>query len=52
MEKVLGVKQVEVNYEMEIATVVFDPVLTNKKQIADASTEIGYPASIITEDVK
>jgi mercuric ion binding protein len=47
MEKVPGVKQVEVDYEMKIATVIFDPTLTNKKQIADASTNIGYPASIL-----
>jgi len=47
MEKVPGVKQVEVNYESKIATVIFDPTLTNKKQIADASTDIGYPASIL-----
>jgi len=49
MEKVSGVKQVKVDYEMKIATVVFDPTLTSNKQIADASTEIGYPASIITD---
>ena len=47
MEKVPGVKQVEVNYETKIATVIFDPAQTNKKQIADASTDIGYPASIL-----
>lgn len=46
MEKVPGVKQVEVDYEMKIATVIFDPAITDKSQIAKASTDIGYPASV------
>jgi mercuric ion binding protein len=46
MEKVPGVKQVEVDYEMKIATVIFDPTITDKNQIAKASTDIGYPASV------
>ncbi len=50
MEKVSGVKQVEVDYEMKIATVIFDPAMTSKKQIADASTDIGYPASILADN--
>ena len=52
MEKVPGVKRVEVDYEMKIATVIFDPALTSKKQIADASTDIGYPASILADIVE
>jgi len=49
MEKVPGVKRVKVDYEMKIATVIFDPALTNKSQIADASTDIGYPASVLAD---
>jgi len=49
MEKVPGVKQVEVDYALKIATVIFDPALTSKSQIADASTDIGYPASILAD---
>jgi mercuric ion binding protein len=49
MEKVPGVKQVEVDYAMKIATVIFDPALTNKNLIADASTGIGYPASVLAD---
>ena len=50
MEKVPGVSQVEVDYETKIATVIFDPALTNKSQIAAASTYIGYPASALTDN--
>lgn len=52
MQKVPGVKQVEVDYEIKIATVIFDPALTSKKQIAAASTDIGYPASILADNVE
>ena len=49
MENVSGVSQVDVDYEMKIATVIFDPALTNKSQIAAASTNIGYPAAALTD---
>ena len=49
IEKVSGVKRVEVDYEKKIATVIFDPALTSNKQIADASTDIGYPAAILAD---
>ena len=52
MENVPGVKQVEVDYEMKIATVIFDPAQTTKSQIANASTDIGYPASVLADDVE
>ncbi len=52
MEKVSGVRQVEVDYEMKIATVVFNPALTSNKQIADASTDIGYPDSILVDNTE
>jgi mercuric ion binding protein len=52
MEKVPGVKQVVVDYEMKIATVVFDPEQTSNRQIADASTDIGYPATVLAENTE
>jgi len=52
MENVPGVKQVEVDYDMKIATVIFDPALTTKNAIADASTKIGYPASILADNTE
>jgi mercuric ion binding protein len=52
MENVPGVKQVEVDYDMKIATVIFDPVLTTKNAIANASTDIGYPASVIADNTE
>jgi mercuric ion binding protein len=52
MENVPGVKQVEVDYEMKIATVIFDPAQTTKSQIANASTDIGYPASVLSENAE
>ena len=52
MEKVPGVSQVEVDYETKIATVIFNPALTNKSQIAAASTDIGYPASALADNAE
>ena len=52
MENVPGVKQVEVDYDMKIATVIFDPALTTKNAIAEASTDIGYPASVLADNTE
>ena len=49
MENVPGVKQVEVDYDSKIATVVFDPAIANENLISDASTSIGYPAQVLVE---
>jgi len=45
MEKVNGVIKASVNYDKKTATVTFDPSKVNIKQIALASTNIGYPAT-------
>ena len=52
MENVSGVSQVEVDYEMKIATVIFDPAQTNNSQIAAASTDIGYPAAALADNAE
>ncbi len=44
MEGVKGVKQVEVDFEARMATVVFDPSVTTVEAIAAASANAGYPA--------
>ena len=45
MEKVEGVKSVDVDFGAKTATVVFDPAVTTPEQIGAASTNAGYPAS-------
>ena len=45
MERVDGVRSVEVDYRAQSATVAFDPILTSDAAIALASTDAGYPAT-------
>lgn len=45
MEKVDGVIEVEVDYETKTATVTFDDTTTTVAEVAQASTDVGYPAS-------
>lgn len=45
MQKVEGVKSVDVDFGAKTATVVFDPAVTTPEQIGAASTNAGYPAS-------
>lgn len=49
MQKVEGVKHVDVDYETKTATVNFDPAVTSADEIAAASTNAGYPASLAGE---
>jgi len=44
MERVDGVRSVEVDFEAKTATAVFDPSTTSTADIAAASTNAGYPA--------
>lgn len=48
MEKVEGVKSVNVDFDAKTATVVFDPAVTTPEQIGAASTNAGYPASPVS----
>lgn len=47
MERVDGVQHVEVNYDTKTATVTFDDSITTAAKIAQASTDVGYPAKPI-----
>ncbi|NWG47372.1 MAG: cation transporter [Alphaproteobacteria bacterium] len=46
MERVNGVRSVEIDFGARTATVVFDPAVTSIDAIAAASTNAGYPAAI------
>ncbi len=48
MERVDGVQSVTVDYDTKTAIAVFDPAKTSAKAIADASTDVGYPATPIS----
>lgn len=47
MQRVDGVKSVDVDFDAKTATVVYDPAQTSPAEIAAASTNVGYPASEI-----
>ncbi len=47
MMRVDGVKEVEVDFDSKIAAVTYDAARTNPVEIAAASTDVGYPASLI-----
>ena len=49
MERVDGVHSVTVDYDIKTAVAVFDPAQTSAKAIADASTDVGYPATPISD---
>lgn len=46
MQRVNGVRSVEIDFGAGTATVVFDPSVTSIEAIAAASTNAGYPAAI------
>lgn len=46
MERVNGVRSVNIDFAAKTATVVFDPAVTSVEAIAAASTNAGYPATI------
>ena len=45
IERVDGVKNVEVDYDGKTAVVTFDDSKTNAPTVAQASTDVGYPAT-------
>lgn len=49
MEKVDGVQEVEVDFDSKTATVTFDDTQTTAAEIAQASTDVGYPATPASE---
>ena len=49
MERVDGVQQVDVDYDTRTATVTFDDSSTTAAEIAQASTDVGYPATPVSD---
>jgi mercuric ion binding protein len=49
MQRVDGVKEVTVDFDAKTATVLYDSNLTDAKQIRDASTNVGFPATLIED---
>ena len=49
MQRVDGVKEVAVDFDTKTATVLYDSNLTDAKQIGDASTNVGFPATLIVD---
>lgn len=45
MERVDGVKEVDVDFDSKKATVTFDDSKTTAEEVAKASTDVGYPAT-------
>ena len=46
MSAVHGVRSVKIDFDSKIATVEFDPKVTNTAAIGAASTNAGYPAKL------
>lgn len=49
IESVDGVASVKIDLDTKEAAVVFDPAITTPDQIAEASTNAGYPANAVPE---
>ena len=49
MSSVEGVQSIEVNFDDKTATATFDPALVDAASIAQASTDVGFPAHIQNE---
>lgn len=47
MQRVEGVKEVTVDFDSKIATVIYDATLTDAQEIEDASSNVGFPATVI-----
>ena len=46
MQRVDGVKEVEVSLEDKSAVVIFDASVTTAEEIGQASTDVGFPATV------
>ncbi len=47
IEQVDGVQHVDVDYDTKTASVTFDNLKTTATDVAQASTDVGYPASVL-----
>ncbi len=50
MEQVEGVSAVEVDFETKLAVVTFDDATTGWQQVARASTNAGYPSTLLVDE--
>jgi len=50
MQRVDGVEDVEVDYDLKTATVTFDASVTSANEIGNASTNVGFPARLQKSD--
>ncbi|MCH9674355.1 MAG: cation transporter [Gammaproteobacteria bacterium] len=50
MKRVDGVKAVDVDLDSKIATVTFDASVTSVSEIAGASSNVGFPATVAEDD--
>lgn len=49
LEKVSGVIRIQVDADKKQASVIFDDTLTTKEQLTQATTNAGYPSSVLKE---
>ena len=49
MERIDGVKEVKVDFKSKTATVTFDSSVATSRDIGNASTDVGFPASILDD---
>lgn len=49
MSRVDGVESIVIDIESKLATVVYDPTRAQPQDIADASTGVGFPTTVVEE---
>lgn len=52
MQRVDGVKDVTIDFDAKTATVIYDATRTDTKHIAKASSNVGYPATVIEDSTQ
>lgn len=52
MSRVDGVEEIAIDFETKIARVSYDPTRAEPQDIADASTGVGFPATIVPESTE
>ncbi len=50
MKRVDGVKSIAVDLDSGTAIAVFDPAVTSVEEIAAASTDVGFPATLVSAE--
>lgn len=49
MERVDGVREVKVDFDSKTATVTFDSSMATVSDIGNASTDVGFPATVVDD---